>query len=372
MSIEILPTEILVQVLDDASLEIGDLAIISRVSRRWHSAVIPVLYRRFTFRYYPSLKSEEYKRLESFSKYGHHVRHLSLHIKDWVDKDDAESEKSKSLPDVATYLRMLDPFTEVTHVEHYDIDIRGVTWPIFLAILNYLVSSKPKLISLTIRRNLYWGLVPPSDQDLDPEKLLPTPRLSNFTSLNLQVNSKRTGPESIESFPFLVNNLVLTLGDSCRNVSKLQLYLIMGESKNPEILEALQKTDFPLLPVDSIKELRYVLLPGIVPPTRLFHTEFGDTKVLTVPSWVCGRWMNPTWGQAPPGKSLKYFKNVETLRITDVFETAEGNDLERNLKFVAKHLPKLQSLILENDERQFSISRKLDGSITWEEVAFVV
>ncbi|KAF3222435.1 hypothetical protein TWF679_005915 [Orbilia oligospora] len=338
MSIEILPTEILVQVLDDASLEIGDLAIISRVSRRWHSAVIPVLYRRFTFRYYPSLKSEEYKRLESFSKYGHHVRHLSLHIKDWVDKDDAESEKSKSLPDVATYLRMLDPFTEVTHVEHYDIDIRGVTWPIFLAILNYLVSSKPKLISLTIRRNLYWGLVPPSDQDLDPEKLLPTPRLSNFTSLNLQVNSKRTGPESIESFPFLVNNLVLTLGDSCRNVSKLQLYLIMGESKNPEILEALQKTDFPLLPVDSIKELRYVLLPGI----------------------------------APPGKSLKYFKNVETLRITDVFETAEGNDLERNLKFVAKHLPKLQSLILENDERQFSISRKLDGSITWEEVAFVV
>ncbi|RVD80199.1 uncharacterized protein DFL_008104 [Arthrobotrys flagrans] len=373
MSIEILPTEILIQVLDDPSLEIGDLAIISKVSHRWHSAVVPVLYRRFTFRYYPSLKPEDHKRLESFSKYGHHVKYLSLHIKDWSYGYDLEVDsESEPVPDIATYLGILGPFSEVTHIEHYDIDIRGISWPIFWAILNYLVSDKRQLISLTVRRNLHWGVDPPSDQDIDPETLLPTPRLSNLTSFNLQVNSKRSGSDSIKSFPYFVNNLVLALGDSCRNVSKLQLYLKMVEDTNTEELAALWKSDFPPLPVEHIKDLRYVVSPGLIPPSRLLDTEFEDTKVLTAPSWVCGRWLNSAWEQVPPGESLNYFKNLEILRITDVLQTDEGNGLEQNLNFVTKHLPKLESLILDDDERQFSISRKPDGSPIWEEVPFVV
>ncbi|KAK6516171.1 hypothetical protein TWF506_006082 [Arthrobotrys conoides] len=372
MSIERLPTEILIQVLDDASLEIGDLAVISRVSRLWHSAVVPVLYRRFTFRYYPSLKPEEQKRLESFSKYGHHVRQLSLHIKDWIDEDDPRFRDPDLVPDITTYLHMLDPFTEVTHIEHYDIDIRGMTWPNFWAILHYIVSKKQDLISLTVRRNPHWNVNPPRNEDIDIDTLLRAPLLVNLTSFNFQVNGKHSRAEGIESFPSLVGNFVLVLGDSCRNVSKLQLYLKMVDKTGSQTLANLLETDFRLLPLDNVKELTYVVSPDITPPSRLFRSEFEETKILTTTGWVCGHWLPSAWEKVPLGESFNYFKNVETLRITDIFKTDEGNNLERNIEFVAKYLPNLGSLILEDDERQFSISRKLDGSLVWEEVAFVV
>ncbi|KAK6508893.1 hypothetical protein TWF481_003660 [Arthrobotrys musiformis] len=377
MSIEILPTEILIQVLDDASLEIGDLAVISRVSHRWYSAVVPVLYKRFTFRYSHSLKEEDLKRLESFKKHGHHVKHLSLHIKDWRDESDSDFDsdsesESSCITDTGAYLGILGSFNEVTHIEHYDIDIRAITWPVFWTILNYLVSAKRKLISLTIRRGIHWNIQPCSDHDINPEKLLPTPRLPNLTSFSFQVKNRRSGPDSIGSFPSFRNNLVLALGESCRSVSNLQLHIKIFEAPDTEKSIDLWNTDLPLIPVDNVKELKYVLLPGLIPPPRLLGTGFEDTRVLTTASWVCGRWLNWAWEQIPPGKSLNYFGNLETLRITDTLQTGGSGEFEKNLELVTRHLPKLESLILEDDERQFSISRKPDGSPIWKEVSFVV
>ncbi|KAK6535886.1 hypothetical protein TWF281_000136 [Arthrobotrys megalospora] len=367
MSIEVLPTEILIQVLDDASLEVGDLAIISRVSRRWHSAVVPVLYKRFTFRYYHPLDKDDEKKLESFKKYGHHVKCLNLHIKRW-----SEDHDSLPVPDIDRYLEILESFTEVTSLEHYDIDIRGMGWPTFWEILHYIVCRKQKLISLTVRRNIHWGISPSSDQDVDPDTLLPAPRLPNLTYFNLRVNSRRSGPDTPESFPFFLNNLISALGDSCQSVSNLQLYVKIFETTDPAKLAALWGIGVPLLAIDSLKELRYEMLPGVIPPSHVIDTKFEDTKVLTAPGWVCGRWLNWAWEQVPPGESLDIFNNLETLRITDIFKKDENDDIEADLARVLKHLPKLRSLILEDDERRFSISRKLDGTPIWEEVPFVV
>ncbi|KAK6357672.1 hypothetical protein TWF718_001980 [Orbilia javanica] len=369
MSIDILPTETLVQILDDASLEIGDLAVISRVSRRWHAAVIPALYGRFTFRYSSSPKPKDLEKLESFKKYSHHVKHLGLHIKDWGDSDDDSSESDRLL---AIYLRVLGHFREVTHVEHYDTTVSSLTWPVFWTIVNYLVSEKRKLISLTIRRNPGGFINPSMDRDVNPETLLPTPCLPNLTSLDIQVNNKRSNHDSVEPFPSFFNNLVLALGESCRNVSKLQIYLKWQEPMSPEKRKELQEVELPRLPVGNIKRLRYVMWPDRVPPSHLLDTEFEDTKTLTAPSWVCGDWLNSAWEELPSGQSLNYFQNLETLRITDSLQMAKGNSLEQSLSNVTKHLPKLESLILDEYGKQFSISRKPDGSPIWEEIRFVV
>ncbi|KAK6362676.1 hypothetical protein TWF730_000131 [Orbilia blumenaviensis] len=369
MSIETLPTEILIQILDDVSLQVGDLAVISRVSRRWHSAVIPVLYKRFTFRYYHPLTGEDQSKLESFRKHGRHVKYLNLHIKRWEESEQPQPPVSN----VALYLGILDAFTEVTHVEHYDIEIYGLHWPIFWTILNYLVSEKQELISLTIRRNPSRDINTTSDQDIDPKTLLPTPCLPNLAHFNLRVNCKGTGwPDTIESVPIFHENLALALGESCRNVSNFQFYTKLFDTAEVEKIATFQGIDLPRLPMDNIKELRYEVLPVAIPPTRLLDTNFGATKVLTTSSWVCGYWLHQAWEQLPSGESLGHFQNLEVLRITDAFKIAKDGNLETNLKLVTQHLPKLETLILEYDERQFSISRKLDGTLIWEEVAFIV
>lgn len=71
-----LPSEILTQILDDQSLGIEDLAIIARVSRRWHEVVIPKLYERYTFRY-PVKEPGGNVKLQAFLKYGANVRYVT-------------------------------------------------------------------------------------------------------------------------------------------------------------------------------------------------------------------------------------------------------------------------------------------------------
>ncbi|KAF3924550.1 hypothetical protein ABW21_db0207127 [Orbilia brochopaga] len=75
MSMNLLPYEILIQILDDHELEYHDLAALAGVSRRCYDMVIPSLYRVYTFRYMPILETAEERKLQSFMKHCHHVKY---------------------------------------------------------------------------------------------------------------------------------------------------------------------------------------------------------------------------------------------------------------------------------------------------------
>ncbi|EWC44369.1 hypothetical protein DRE_01195 [Drechslerella stenobrocha 248] len=89
MSINHLPNEILVQILDDYSLELEDLALLSRVSRHWHGAILPALYKSYTLRFHPWLEPDDERKLESFMKYGNYVKYVRV----FGDKLDSKISK---------------------------------------------------------------------------------------------------------------------------------------------------------------------------------------------------------------------------------------------------------------------------------------
>ncbi|EPS36471.1 hypothetical protein H072_10036 [Dactylellina haptotyla CBS 200.50] len=368
-----LPTEILVQILDDAELEVEDLAALSKVSRRWHQAVIPNLYKRYTLRYPDELHAAGRKKLESFQKYGSHVKHLNLHITQWNKRGEGliegELQKDNAEADIYNYLDILHSFPEVTTVEHYDMHLRDINWSEFWAILNHFLSKKRKLTSLIIRRRLSYSSRPCAEGDLEPVELHPTPPLQQLKRFSLRINTPTGGSDNLTSFPFFYENFVRVVGNSCKRVTKLELFLNIFELAKSEKLEDLWGMQFPLLPVDNVKELSYEVLPGAIPPPNLIDTDFSQVEVLRGPYWVCGRWLD--WA-LPAVPDLQIFQKLRVLEVTDQPYASRDKDFWNLIEKVVRQLPSVKFLVLEEEELRFEVARKPDGCPVWVERPYLL
>ncbi|KAK6532056.1 hypothetical protein TWF694_003219 [Orbilia ellipsospora] len=364
MPIDSLPAEILVQILDDPNLTLGDLAVISRVSRSWNQAVIPNLYKCYTFRYCPNLEPADQKELKSFQKYGRYVRSLMLHLKPWERRVVDEMTRFN----LVKYLEILDCFPEVTTIEYYDLYLVDITWSAFWAILNHLLSGKPRLTTLNVIRRLSYQSPASAEADLGGVDLYSTPPLLNLRNFSLRINGSSGGHDNDETLSFFLNNMAKAIGDSCRNVSKLELKLDTFGTRAKTLAPTLFETKFLSLKIDNPRELVYSILPIGFPTNNIIDADLSKVEVLTAPFWVCKNW--PEWGAAksPHEETSKTSSKLKSLCVTYQINASGDKAFWTAIEDVAKKLPDLEYLILEEEDLRFEVLRGPQETIIWKDM----
>ncbi|KAF3940833.1 hypothetical protein ABW19_dt0204629 [Dactylella cylindrospora] len=358
---ESLPNEILVQILDDQGLRIPDLAALSRVSRRWHEAITPSLYRRYTFRYLPDLGGLEEKKLASFMKYRDHVKFMNLHIMRWKSLHELSQDGDVDTDsDLAKICNVLDAFPSLIGIEYYDVV--GVGWTDFWIILNYLLTQKPKLVDLGVRRHLPYSVKSPTEHDLEGYLLYPTNPLPDLKSFRFRISCR--SEHSFASFPHFLDCMTKSIGNTTQNVVELQIHLrLFAKREREQLVELCRELECRNIKFDKLRELNYELMEAPLPPLKLIEGDLSKIKALSIPSYVVHDWAIAISDEESSLIDLSIFTGLETLCILNSANLIFSEEIVTEwISDLARLLPRLESIVLDEDNSTWNIARWSDGT----------